>query len=466
MSGRSKAWERVARLLLPAVVLLAAIRLGVGATNVVTNPLDDNSAGSLRVTIAASAPNDVVTFAPGLTGIISLTNGELFVSNNLAILGPGATNLVISGNKNSRVFNIIGQTVTISGLTIADGVNRSTGSAAGIYNFENGGELVLASCIISNNVNTTGGGGGLLCVGSLSASNCVFLNNSAIQGGGMDLEPGPAARCVLNNCLVSSNAATGLSVSGGGISAGGALTLTNCTISGNAGTQVGALALLTTNVYISSCTICSNSCSIASTNACGGIHCGAFGIGIENSLIADNISAGQKIDVRALVNSRGFNLIGSTNGGGGWAVTDLKGSTNSPLEPLLGPLQDNGGPTFTHALLPGSPAIDAGNGFGITTDQRGRSRPYDLSSYPNAAGGDGSDIGAFELIPPTLRISIAGDQQLLCWPLTDAGYTLVAAPDLVSTTWTPVAATVAMVGNNFLVTNSVATNAFFRLRAP
>jgi len=61
---------------------------------------------------------------------------------------------------------------------------------------------------------------------------------------------------------------------------------------------------------------------------------------------------------------------------------------------LLGPLQDNGGPTWTHALLPGSPAIDQGSSTGLPFDQRGVNRPYDVLTVPNAA--DGSDIGAYE----------------------------------------------------------------------
>jgi len=72
---------------------------------------------------------------------------------------------------------------------------------------------------------------------------------------------------------------------------------------------------------------------------------------------------------------------------------------------LLGPLQNNGGPTDTHALLPGSPAIDTGISGGPNTDQRGFPRPIDLPSVPNAA--DGSDIGAYEFDgAPALNISL------------------------------------------------------------
>jgi hypothetical protein len=68
-----------------------------------------------------------------------------------------------------------------------------------------------------------------------------------------------------------------------------------------------------------------------------------------------------------------------------------------PLDARLGPLQDNGGPTFTMALLPGSPAIDQGVSQGLSTDQRGMPRTADQPNISNASGGDGTDIGAFEL---------------------------------------------------------------------
>ena len=98
--------------------------------------------------------------------------------------------------------------------------------------------------------------------------------------------------------------------------------------------------------------------------------------------------------------SRGFNLIGMADGSTGFTngiSADQVGGNENPINPLLGPLQMNGGLTPTHALLWGSPAIDKGNCFGIHTDQRGYYRPHDNPSIPNAIGGDGSDIGAFEL---------------------------------------------------------------------
>jgi len=95
--------------------------------------------------------------------------------------------------------------------------------------------------------------------------------------------------------------------------------------------------------------------------------------------------------------SSSYNLIGI--GGSGGLVNGVNHNIVGAAHPGLGPLQDNGGPTQTHALLPSSPAIDKGSSFGSTTDQRGLPRPYDNPRIPNAEGGDGSDIGAFEKQP-------------------------------------------------------------------
>ena len=102
--------------------------------------------------------------------------------------------------------------------------------------------------------------------------------------------------------------------------------------------------------------------------------------------------------------SGGYNLVGVSIDGDGFGANDLTGTVDAPLDARLGPLQDNGGLTFTMALLPGSPAIDQGVSQGLSTDQRGMPRTADQPNITNASGGDGTDIGAFELpvIAPTM----------------------------------------------------------------
>jgi hypothetical protein len=89
--------------------------------------------------------------------------------------------------------------------------------------------------------------------------------------------------------------------------------------------------------------------------------------------------------------SLGHNLIGNGSGGAGFSASDLVGTSLNPLDPRLGPLQDNGGPTPTMALLPGSPAIDAGGLTDSEWDQRG-------PGYPRLVNGT-TDIGAYEVQP-------------------------------------------------------------------
>ena len=121
------------------------------------------------------------------------------------------------------------------------------------------------------------------------------------------------------------------------------------------------------------------------------------------------------------------------------------------------------------ALLPGSPAIDQGKSFGITTDQRGRARPYDFPAIPNAGGGDGSDIGAFEAYPapPSLNILQSAPNVLLSWPTNNTGYTLESKTSLNPGLSWSTAGSPGIVGTNFTVTNlATGGSMFYRLRSP
>src|SRR5262249_57269372 len=132
---------------------------------------------------------------------------------------------------------------------------------------------------------------------------------------------------------------------GGGIWNNGTATLTDCTVSGNSANNGGGIANYGTATLI-------------------------------NTIVAGNL-AGSFPDVSGAVTSLGNNLIGATDGSFGWVGADLTGSVAQPLDALLAPLGNNGGPTQTMALLPGSPAIDAGSNAlaaGLTTDQRGATR--------------------------------------------------------------------------------------------
>ncbi|MBK9164228.1 MAG: carboxypeptidase regulatory-like domain-containing protein [Acidobacteria bacterium] len=103
-----------------------------------------------------------------------------------------------------------------------------------------------------------------------------------------------------------------------------------------------------------------------------------------------------------------YNLIGIIDDSSGLnSSPNIWGTASAPLDPVIGPLQNNGGPTFTRALLTGSPAQDKGNSPGVITDQRGYARPHDNASIANS--GDGSDIGAYEMLAPSsTSVSISG----------------------------------------------------------
>jgi hypothetical protein len=121
---------------------------------------------------------------------------------------------------------------------------------------------------------------------------------------------------------------------------------------------------------------------------------------LRNTIVAKNTadSEGGGPDVLGAVTSLGYNLIGNNADATITPVqfTDQIGIPIAPIDPKLGPLQNNGGPTLTMFLSEGSPALDKGHSSGVLKDQRGVPRPADLPSYANATGGDGADIGAFE----------------------------------------------------------------------
>ena len=173
----------------------------------------------------------------------------------------------------------------------------------------------------------------------------------------------------------------------------------------------------TSNVTVNNSTLANNRAQgggagvlgFAGAGSGGGFYTGASGATatFKSTIIAKNSAdTGPDVDSDSLVNSQGYNLIGKSDGSSGFTKpTDLTGTVGSPLDPLLDPagLQSNGGPTKTIALQTGSPAIDKGVSGGLTTDQRGPgfARTFDNPSAGNAAGGDGTDIGAFEVQAPS-----------------------------------------------------------------
>jgi hypothetical protein len=239
---------------------------------------------------------------------------------------------------------------------------------------------------------------------------------------------------------------------------GGELSLVTCTVASNravSGWGGGIYDTGSDGIYRST-TIAGNQAAVA-----GGIY--ASGSDFGNTLIAGNTAA-QAADAKGDLFSSDYNLLQNLSG---WI---LYGESNHTVygNPLLGPLANNGGPTPTMALLVGSPAIDRGKNFGIVTDQRGRQRPFDHPGLVNAVGGDGTDIGAFELISPTLQIARSGTNAVLSWATNDPSFQLQSAQTLNGgVVWSNVPGTRGVLGNQFIVVDPVAaTKKFYRLSGP
>jgi len=315
--------------------------------------INANTNTAVHPSCAAGGEDDVIVFntTGGGTGRITIT---------LAIPGAGedaaqtgdldiTQNLFISGDGETvdgasldRVFHVLNNTVaTIKDLWIRNG---STSSAGGGAILVDGASLDLRNVTISGS-STTGNGGALRIINS--------------------------GYVTMTNCTISGNTAAG---NGGAISveSGGFLQLINCTITGNS----------------------------------SGVYNNGGTVTLVNTIVAGNgPSAHPNLD--GTFSSSGYNIVGSlgtTAGNPNLTATtgDQIGVNDSLLN--FGPLQDNGHFVPTIALGAGSIAIDKGNSSGSTTDERGLPRPFDDPAIPNAPGGDGSDVGAFEvqvaLAPP------------------------------------------------------------------
>jgi hypothetical protein len=312
----------------------------------------------------------------GSAGTATLTILNSSVSGNYAYdAGGGIYNDGYNGG--NAIVSLTNSTV--NGNTAAyTGFPTGGGAAGGIYN--GGGTLTITDSVVSNNYAgvsdpfPVGSGGGIVNDGTLTiTSSSVSGNQAYLSGGGIE----NGGTLTISGSTISGNGATGQHDGkpwghGGGIS--GTVTLTNSTLSGNGASLSGGG--LEGGGVINNSTI--------SGNGNGGIS--TSGIEIGNTILNNN--SGANIDGTAT--SLGYNI--STDDGGG-NLTGPGDQINT--DPMIGPLQDNGGPTFTHALLPGSPGINTGDPNFTpppSYDQRGSPFVRVFNSR--------IDIGSFEVQPP------------------------------------------------------------------
>src|SRR5438067_5284558 len=378
------------------LALVWAVAIPAHATTITVTTINDSGPGSLRGAIAAASDGDMIQFDPALKGqTITLTSGELFINNNLTITGPGPSQLTVKrstagGTPAFRIFHILKHTVTIEGLSIINGRALALGgnspdAGGGIFcddeEFNNQRLAVTVSnCVISGNTaggpGGFGGGGGISfgainCFGPppmLTVNNCTISGNSCqgFSGGGIFIsicDSTGMLSVTITNSTISGNAAdwSGGGIDNSGNSVGVVLTISNSTISGNTVTfdgggiyndGVGGRAALRINNSTLSGNSANSGGAINNTASFGG----TAALDIGDTILNSGATGGTLFNDGGTVTSHGYNL----------SSDDAGGNLNGPgdqinTDPLLGPLQDNGGPIFTHALLPGSPAIDAGD---------------------------------------------------------------------------------------------------------
>jgi hypothetical protein len=409
ISNKVSALFTMAKALAAALVLFASYGTSTFAQQIFTvdrrtdTGEGDGLMGDLRYCITNATDGDSITFV--VTGTINLTQALPDLNQSIDIEGPGSNLLTVRRNTGGdyRVFTVTSGTVTISGLAIANGVAASGG---GVYN---SGTLTISDARISQNdrgIPSEINGGGIYNSGNLSVGASTISGNGGNNcfgcgGYGAGIYNSNTGSLTINDSTISGNVLAGWSFDalayavGAGVFNGGTLTISNSTISHNRaetlscsydcesrGVAGGIGNWGTATLMISNSTVSGNSAN----NSVGGI---AGSLYMRNTILAQNYDYGDYSfpDLGGRLLSSGYNLIGNSNGGTGYDETDLLN-----VDPLLGPLQDNGGPTFTQALLPGSPAIDAGDPDFVGPpdfDQRG-------DGFPRIVNGI-VDIGAFEV---------------------------------------------------------------------
>jgi CSLREA domain-containing protein len=372
---------------------------------VVTSTIVINGNGAANTVIQANAAPQTATYRVfEVGGAGNLTLDSLTVRNgqcagacpSSASYGGGVYNAGIlavtdstfSGNSandtGGGLFNA-GSSATVSNSVISG--NTATNYGGGIYNGTSATVSITGSSISGNSVSLSGGG--FLNNGAASIADSTIADNTAQDRGGAIFN-GSFGNLLVTGSVVSGNTAA---TKGGGVANYGALNVTASTLDANTATTYGGGIYSKTGTTITDSTISGNTANSLG----GGIYNDGGTVDAGNTILATN-AAPDGPDCYGAITSSDYNLIQSAVG------CTISGATTHDIygqDPVLGPLQNNGGPTFTRALQAGSPAIDGGN-CAAGTDQRGSARPQ----------GAACDIGAYESnaqSAPTFIVNSAAD---------------------------------------------------------
>jgi hypothetical protein len=409
-----------------------------------------NPCATIKYTIDnVAVANDTIHVATGAY-VENIT-----IDKNLTLQGAGAGNTIVDGNATDRVITVTNDAmVTLNGMTIQNGnairgggirndgsgtvhVNNSaiynntaTGTGGGIHNDGGGTVHVNNSAVYDNTTNGSGGGiqndssnemlivnhstisgnesndvgGGIANYGPLTVTNSTINDNTAgFDGGGIFTEMDSDVVTVISNSVINGNTADG---NGGGINHydNGTLNITNSTISGNTADGNGGGVFNTNNDWfnVNHSTISDNTAS-----AGGGIYNDSDSgvVNVKNTIIAGNNddNCGGYADT---ITSQGYNVEDADT-----CDLDQPGDVvdSATVIPFLGPLRNNGGDTKTHALLEGSPAIDAGDPAFTPPPE------FDQRSFSRLVG-DRLDIGAYEYVPSVGGHTEPVSALTLLWP--------------------------------------------------
>ncbi len=403
------------------------------ATNTITGTANGggifNTSNTGKLTIAQSTLSDNTTTGDGggiynqISGEVTLTDQTDITNNTATEYGGGIFN---TANGNVTIDNVeilSNTTATRDGGGIANqsgtmmvsnslisGNSSAATDGGGVANFGQGSTIIGSSAITGNDANDDGGGVFHDSTGTMAFDDTTISGNTAGDNGGGIFSPG-SGTVTIDRSTISGNAAD--TNRGGGVFSSGPVNINVSTISGNTANAGGGIATNTQNaqVTLNGVTIAENT---ATSGNGGGIlrdnaTDGGGSIIFRNSLIASNIGA-DCTDLGgapspATLTSQGNNLIGNDTGCTGLVASDI-----TDVNPLLGPLADNGHTTQTHALQLGSPAIDGGNTATCeTTDQRNTSRINQPGVGSEA--NNSCDVGAYEftniVTVPSVQISDA-----------------------------------------------------------